>query len=134
MSRPPRTDPSLPEWAALGLLCESPRHGWAVARDLASDGEVGRVHSCTRPLVYRALAQLRDAGLAEVRGQASSDEGPARTTLGATRQGRAAFRRWRSAPIAHVRDLRSELMLKLLFADRAGDDPIELLHGQATLL
>ena len=134
MSRPSRTEPSLPGWAALGVLCEGPRHGWAVARDLAPDGEIGRVYSCTRPLVYRALAQLRDAGLVEVRGHTPSEEGPARTTLGSTRPGRAAFRRWRSAPIEHVRDLRSELMLKLLFAERARSDPTPLLHAQASLL
>ena len=134
MSRPSRTEPSLPEWAALGVLFEGPRHGWAVARELAPDGEIGRVYSCTRPLVYRALAQLRDAGLVEVRGHAASEEGPARTTLGPTRRGRAAFRRWRSAPIQHVRDLRSELMLKLLFAERAESDPAPLLHAQASLL
>ena len=134
MSRPSRTEPSLPGWAALGVLCEGPRHGWAVARDLAPDGEIGRVYSCTRPLVYRALAQLRDAGLVEVRGYTPSEEGPARTTLGPTRPGRAAFRRWRSAPIEHVRDLRSELMLKLLFAERARSDPTPLLHAQASLL
>jgi tRNA-Thr(GGU) m(6)t(6)A37 methyltransferase TsaA len=92
------------------------------------------VYSCTRPLVYRALAQLRAAGLVEVRGHTASEEGPARTTLGPTRRGRAAFRRWRSAPIEHVRDLRSELMLKLLFAERAHGDPAPLLHAQASLL
>src|SRR4029453_15775560 len=119
MSRPTRTEPSLPEWAALGVLCERARHGWAVARDLAPDGEIGRVFSCPRPPVYRALAQLREAALVEVRGHAASEEGPARTTLGPTRRGRTAFRRWCSAPIEHVRDLRSELMLKLLLAERA---------------
>jgi tRNA (adenine37-N6)-methyltransferase len=134
MSRPTRIDPSLPEWAALGLLCERPRHGWAVARELAPEGEVGRVYSCTRPLVYRALAQLRDNGLVEVRAHAASDEGPARTTLGPTRRGRDAFRRWRSRPVEHVRDLRSELMLKLLFHDRAEIDPASLLRQQAALL
>jgi tRNA-Thr(GGU) m(6)t(6)A37 methyltransferase TsaA len=91
------------------------------------------VYSCTRPLVYRALAQLRDAGLVEVRGHTPSEEGPARTTLGPTRRGRATFRRWRSAPIEHVRDLRSELMLKLLFAERAHSDPTPLLPAQASL-
>ncbi len=134
MSRAPRLEPSLQEWAALGLLCERPRHGWAVARELAPDGEIGRVYSCTRPLVYRALAQLRDASLVEARGQAASDAGPARTTLGPTRRGRAAFRRWGSEPVEHVRDLRSELMLKLLFGERAGSDPSPLLRAQAALL
>jgi tRNA (adenine37-N6)-methyltransferase len=134
MSRTARVEPSLSEWAALGLLCEGPRHGWAVARELAPDGEIGRVYSCTRPLVYRALAQLREAGLVEIRGHSASDAGPARTTLGPTRRGRAAFRRWSGAPIEHVRDLRSELMVKLLFAQRTGSDPAPLLHAQASLL
>jgi len=134
MSRPARTEPSLPEWAALGLLLERPTHGWAIAQALASSGEIGRVHSCTRPLTYRALRQLRENGLAETRGTTASDEGPARTTLAATRRGRTAFARWRGGAVEHVRDLRSELMLKLLFYDRAGLDPAPLLREQAALL
>ena len=134
MSRPPRTEPSLPEWAALGLLCERPAHGWAIAQELSSSGEIGRVYSCTRPLTYRALGQLREAGLVEVKGTIASDAGPARTTLGPTRRGRAAFARWRGTPIEHVRELRSELMLKLLFHERGGLEPGELLREQALVL
>ena len=118
----------------MGLLCEMPRHGWVIARELAPEGEIGRVHSCTRALAYRALAQLREAELVEVRGRAASDAGPARTTLAPTRRGRAAFRRWRETAVEHVRDLRSELMLKLLFHERAGTDPTALLRAQTALL
>jgi len=134
VSRPPRNEPSLSEWAALGLLCERPRHGWAIAEELAPEGEVGRVHTCTRPLTYRALAQLREAGLVEVKGRAASDAGPARKTLAPTRRGRVAFGRWRGAAVEHVRDLRSALMLKLLFHERAGLDPGPLLREQEALL
>lgn len=134
MSRSPRIEPTLPEWAALGLLCESPRHGWAITRDLAPDGAIGQVYSCTRPLVYRALGGLRDGGLVEARGTTTSGEGPARTTLAATRRGRTAFGRWLGAPVEHVRDLRSELMLKLLFHERSCHDPAPLLRAQAALL
>jgi tRNA-Thr(GGU) m(6)t(6)A37 methyltransferase TsaA len=134
VARPPRAEPSLSEWAALGLLCEQTRHGWAIAEELAPRGEVGRVHSCTRSLTYRALAQLREAGLVEARGTSTSGAGPARTTLAATRRGRAAFARWRGAPVDHVRDLRSALMLKLLFHERAGLDSASLLLEQAAVL
>lgn len=134
MSRRARTEPSLHEWAALGLLCEAPAHGWAIARELGPSGSVGSIYSCTRPLVYRALRQLREAELVEVRGTGPSDKGPASTTLGPTRRGRARFVRWRGSPVDHVRDLRSELMLKLLFHDRAGLDPQALLERQATVL
>jgi tRNA-Thr(GGU) m(6)t(6)A37 methyltransferase TsaA len=134
MGRQPRTEPSLTEWAALGVLVEKPAHGWAIAQELGPSGSIGRVFSCSRALVYRALAQLREAGLAEARGTAASGAGPARTTLGPTRRGRAAFLRWREEPVEHVRDVRSELMLKLLFHERAGLDPAPLLTRQAALL
>jgi tRNA-Thr(GGU) m(6)t(6)A37 methyltransferase TsaA len=84
--------------------------------------------------VYRALGQLRETGLVAEKGTAASDEGPERTTLAATRGGRAAFRKWRDSAVEHVRDLRSELMLKLLFHDRSGSDPVLLLHEQAAVL
>ena len=118
----------------LGLLCENPRHGWAIARELTPGSEIGRVHSCTRALAYRALRQLHEAGLVEVKSRAASDAGPTKTTLGPTRRGRTAFTRWRSSAVEHVRDLRSELMLKLLFHERAGADAAALLHAQAALL
>jgi len=134
MGRPPRTEPSLPEWAALGLLCEAPAHGWAIAEQLSPSGSLGAVYSGSRALTYRALAQLREAGLAEARRTDPSETGPARTTLGPTRLGRSQFGRWRDRPVEHVRDLRSELMLKLLFHERAGLDPRPLLEGQASTL
>jgi tRNA (adenine37-N6)-methyltransferase len=134
VGRPSRTEPSLPEWAALGLLCEGPSHGWAIAQALSPSGEIGRVYSCKRPVVYGALAQLRGAGLVEIRGTEAGGAGPARTTLAATRRGRSAFRRWRGATVDHVRDLRSELMLKLLFHDRAGLDSTALLREQVRVL
>jgi len=134
MGRLPRTEPSLPEWAALGLLCEQPAHGWAIAQELMPSGSIGEVYSCTRALAYRALGQLREAGLAEVRGTRPSETGPARTTLGPTRRGRSAFGRWRGSPVAHVRDLRSELMLKLLFHERGALDASALLELQASVL
>jgi tRNA-Thr(GGU) m(6)t(6)A37 methyltransferase TsaA len=134
MGRLPRSEPSLPEWAALGLLCERPAHGWAIAQELDPSGSIGAVYACTRALTYRALAQLRESRLAEVRGTSPSDSGPARTTLGPTRRGRSAFTRWRESPVVHVRDLRSELMLKLLFHERAELDPGPLLGLQASVL
>src|SRR5262245_64439198 len=98
MSQAPRTKPTLHQWAALDVLCRARAHGWAVARELAASGSVGRVYSCTRPLVYRALRQLRQAERVEVRGTGSSETGPAHIILGPTRRGRARFVRWRGTP------------------------------------
>jgi len=122
------------EWASLALLAEQPAHGFAVARALAHGGEVGRVWSCSRPLVYRALGVLTEAGLIEERGSEPSSTGPRRTVLGATRSGRRQVERWLREPVAHVRDLRSDLMLKLLFLSRRGDDASDLLAQQLAAL
>lgn len=134
MPRAAQTDLSPAEWASLALLAEQPAHGFAIARALAPEGEIGRVWSCSRPLVYRALGVLNDAGLVEARGSEPSNAGPRRTVLGATRSGRREVDRWLREPAVHVRDLRSDLMLKLLFLSRRGADASELLAKQQAAL
>lgn len=127
-------DLSLTEWAALGLLCEGRAHGWAVAAALLPEGEIGRVWSSSRPLTYRAISVLRDRGHVVEVGNEASHGGPNRTLLAVSPKGRRAFRSWRSRPVEHVRELRSALMLKLLFHDRAGVEAAELLERQRGLL
>ena len=134
MPRAAEIDLSPAEWASLALLAEQPAHGFAVARALAPGGEVGRVWSCSRPLVYRALERLGDLGLVEERGSERSDAGPRRTVLGATKAGRRELDRWLAEPAAHVRELRSSLMLKLLFLTRRGADASALLERQRSVL
>jgi PadR family transcriptional regulator AphA len=95
---------------------------------------VGRVWSCSRPLVYRALGVLAETGLIEERGSEPSSAGPRRKVLGATRPGRREVERWLREPAAHVRDLRSDLMLKLLFLSRRGADASDLLERQHAAL
>ena len=56
------------EWSVLALLAEEPGHGWALAKQMAATGEVGRVWSAGRPLVYRALDVLEERGLIEPTG------------------------------------------------------------------
>ena len=125
MTRTPRTEPSLTEWAVLGLLCERPAHGWDVARAFAADGEIGQVWTVSRPLVYRAVNVLRDLGYVTERGTTPSATGPRRTLLAPTPRGRQALRRWLARPTEHMRDLRSELLVKLLLLGRGrqGLDP-----------
>jgi tRNA-Thr(GGU) m(6)t(6)A37 methyltransferase TsaA len=134
MARPPRTEPSLTEWAVLGLLCERPAHGWDVARAFGADGDVGPVWSVSRALVYRAITVLRDHGYIVDHASTPSATGPRRTLLAPTPRGRQALRRWLARPTKHVRDLRSELMVKLLLLDRAGKNRVPLLQAQLAAL
>jgi DNA-binding PadR family transcriptional regulator len=118
------------EWAVLAVLGEEPTHGFAIARALAPEGEVGRIWSVRRPLVYRALETLTGMELVRTAATVPSRSGPQRTILEATPQGRRALARWLREPVAHVRDARSLLMLKLLFLTRSGADLEPLLRAQ----
>lgn len=115
MSRP--GDPLLGEWACLGALYGEPAHGWAVARRLRPDGDIGRVWHLSRPLTYRSLDLLCDRGWLRPVGEEAGAGGPNRRILAATRSGRASLRRWVGEPVEHHRDLRSELLLKLVLAE-----------------
>jgi DNA-binding PadR family transcriptional regulator len=126
----PRDELTAGEWAALALLCEGPTHGFAIARAMATDGEVGKIWTVRRPLVYRALETLAGMGLVRAGGTVASRSGPQRTVLHATPAGKRAVTRWLREPVAHVRDARSLLMLKLLFLTRREADLAPLLTAQ----
>src|SRR5262245_34364947 len=120
---------SLTEWVVLGLVAEGPTHGFALARLLARGGEVGRVWAATRPLTYRAIDQLAADGLIEpVRTEPGA--GPPRTVHRATPAGRRAVRRWLAQPVAHPREVRAELLVKLLLLERADQPTAALLAAQ----
>jgi DNA-binding PadR family transcriptional regulator len=118
------------EWAVLALLVEGPSHGFALARAMAPEGEVGKIWSVRRPLVYRAVDNLTGMGLVRPAGTVPSRSGPQRTVLEATPAGKRALARWLRQPVAHVRDARSLLMLKLLFLTRRDADLEPLLTAQ----
>jgi DNA-binding PadR family transcriptional regulator len=131
MSPPPTL--SATDYAVLGLLSEGPSHGFAISKQLDPDTEVGRVLTVRRPLVYRSLDRLVDAGYAEPV-STERGEGPNRVILRTTARGRARLRRWLAEPVEHVRELRIEFLLKLALVRRSGDSPIQLIRAQQRAL
>jgi DNA-binding PadR family transcriptional regulator len=120
----------LGEWACLGILYPAPAHGFAVAARLKPSGDVGRVWSLSRPLTYRSLDQLSTRGFIHVVGEEPGIAGGNRTILAATRGGRAQLRKWLNSPVSHLRDLRSELLVKLVLADVCGIEMSTMLDQQ----
>ncbi len=117
----------------LGLLAEAPAHGFALAKSLAADGDLGTIWTLSRPLVYRVLTVLEQPGL--IRAAATeSGPGPARTIMTITPVGRRVLEHWLAEPVDHVRDARSLLMLKLAFINRSGGDPRPMLERQRQVL
>jgi PadR family transcriptional regulator AphA len=118
------------EWAVLALLCERPAHGWALARQLSPTGELGSIWSLTRPLVYRSIEILEARELIVPAGSEPGARGPNRTIFRATAAGHEAVAAWLAEPVEHVREGRSLLLLKLVFAQRKCIDPTPLLLAQ----
>jgi PadR family transcriptional regulator AphA len=118
------------EWAVLALLCERPTHGWAIARQLSPSGELGSIWSLGRPLVYRSIEILASRDLIVPAGNEPGARGPNRTIFRATPAGHAAIAEWLAEPVEHVREGRSLLLLKLVFARRNCVDPRPMLVAQ----
>jgi len=132
---PMTAGPSLPlaEQAILAILSQRPAHGFAIARLTAPGGELGRIWHIPRPVVYRSIGRLLDAELIAP-AAVESGRGPQRTIYTVTAQGRQAAARWLDTPVEHVRDVRTQLLLKLALLDRAGRDPTDLLRRQRAVL
>jgi len=122
-------DRSLADQVCLTLVVQGASHGWAVGSLLARGAEVGRVWSLSRPLTYRALEGLAVDGFVVHAGTVPGGGRP-RTLLRGTAKGRRASAAWLRTPVEHVRDVRTELLVKLVLLERAGDDPSALLAAQ----
>jgi DNA-binding PadR family transcriptional regulator len=121
---------SLAEWLVLCLVAEEPAHCFALAALLAPDGTLGMVWHVQKGVVYRAAGRLERLGLVAAADREATSQGPPRVRLHATPQGHRAAQGWLRQPVAHAREVRSELLLKLALLSRAGGDPRDLLQAQ----
>ena len=120
------------EWVCLTLITQKVSYGWALGTMLAPDGELGRIWSLSRPLTYRAVDGLVEKGLITRTGQPAGRSRD-RVVLAATPAGRRLAWRWLDMPVEHLRDVRTELLLKLSLRERAGLDNDALLAAQREL-
>jgi molybdopterin-binding protein len=110
---------SLAELVCLALVAEGATHGWQVGTVLSPEGELGRIWSLTRPLTYRALEQLADKRLVR-RTPNPGAKGRERQLVDITAAGRRVVGRWLDEPVEHLREVRTDLLLKLVLRERAG--------------
>ena len=118
MNAQPSVRLSLTDLVVLALVDEEPRHGFAVVKELKKDGDIGRIWAVPGPLVYRSIEHLQLLGLIEATGTEPGERGPTRRVLCATATGHERVRDWLTRPVEHARDVRSELLVKLVLAQR----------------
>lgn len=99
---------------------EGETHGFKLAAVFAKGGELGPLWTIQRPQVYRALDHLeRRAFVTAVRTEQSGSGSP-RTLYALTELGERELAAWFQRPVEHLREVRSELLLKLIFLERQG--------------
>src|SRR5436309_3198738 len=123
------SEPSFAEHVCLVLATQGVSHGWAIGTMLAAEGGIGRIWSLSRPLTYRAIDGLVDKGLLSRSGMRAG-RGRDRVALAPTAAGRRLATRWLDTPVQHLREVRTELLVKLALRDRAGLDNEDLLDAQ----
>jgi molybdopterin-binding protein len=126
---PAPLEASFAECVCLTLVSQGVSHGWALGTLLSPRGELGRIWSLTRPLTYRAIDGLVDKRLV-TRKEHASGRGRDRVVLAITAAGRRLVTHWLDEPVQHLRDVRTELLVKLALRDRAGLDNERLLVAQ----
>jgi DNA-binding PadR family transcriptional regulator len=122
----------LGEWACLVALGDQRMHGFAIAKRLAPDGDIGRVWTLSRPLTYRSIDTLIEHGLIRPLPEEAGN-GPNRTVLAMTAAGRRTLHRWLAEPVAHPRDVRTVLLVKIVGCDLTGLSRVPLLDAQRAL-
>ena len=119
--------------ACLVLIADGVGHGYDIARHFVPEGSLGAVITHSRPVVYRAIKQLESAGLVRST-EATGSRGQLKWTLSCTAAGQEAARTWLNKPVAHLRDLRGEFLVKFLLLERMKGDVRGFVHAQRAAL
>lgn len=111
-----RSDARLAREVVLALVVAEARHGWALHRELAPTGSIGRAWTLSRQLTYRAIDSLVDEKFAR-RAAPREGMGGDKVVISATAAGRRHCMRWLDEPVEHLRDVRTELVVKIMLRE-----------------
>lgn len=114
-----KQDAQLARDVVLALIVQQPQHGWALHEELAPRGEIGRAWTLSRQLVYRAIDTLEADGLVK-RAQPKDGGGADKVVISPTAKGKSHITAWLDQPVEHLRDVRTELVVKMMLRERAG--------------
>ena len=102
------------EYAVLGLLRQRPAYGYELQRRLTGGRGLARVCPVEPAMVYAILKSL--SGLELIDGEWDRSAYPPRAVYTATAEGDAEFQRWLRRPVARMREVRLDFLVKLYFA------------------
>jgi PadR family transcriptional regulator AphA len=114
-----RQDAQLARNVVLALVVHTPRHGWAIHEQLSPTGDIGHAWTLSRQLVYRAIDTLVEDGLVK-RATPKDGGGADKVIISPTATGKRTAMHWLDSPVTHLRDVRTELVLKVMLRDKMG--------------
>jgi PadR family transcriptional regulator AphA len=112
-----KQDAQLARNVVLALVVHTPRHGWAIHEELAPKGDIGHAWTLSRQLVYRAIDTLVEDGLVK-RATPKDGGGGDKVIISATALGKRVTTKWLDTPVTHLRDVRTELVLKVMLREK----------------
>lgn len=101
------------DFAILGVLWQSPSHGYDLCRDLGE--RLGEIWTLRRSHIYALLAGLEKDGLVSHE-RVGQETRPTKKVFRITEEGARVFTEWLRSPVEPVRDMRLEFLAKLHFA------------------
>jgi len=125
--------PSVLDHVVLTLVCEKPKHGFAISKELDADESLVTVMKIRRPLVYRSINSLEAAGLIRPSKTEAGAQGSERTVYSPTARGKATSAEWLESIVEHPRDARIELLVKFALRSRANMPNEDLAKRQRDL-
>lgn len=122
--------PAAAEYAVLGVLQETPAHGYLVAQRFAPGHDLGLLCPTEQSRVYALLHDLEERGLITGR-QESADPRPPRTVFAITPAGEAILNGWLADSVEPLHRLRLDFLLKLtLISSRSPNTAARLIAKQ----
>ena len=112
-----RVNISAESGACLALVRCGLQHGYPIAQEFSEEGSVGVVLTATRPVVYRELALLETQGMLAAKADRGV-RGQAKKTLKLTAAGNKALDAWLAEPVHHIRDMRTEFLVKVMMRQK----------------
>src|SRR5215471_14642895 len=104
-------------YAILGLLRERPMHGYEIAQHFKPEEDLGQVVPADMSTIYTFLKDLQEHGL--IRGkQVTVGARPPRKVFSLADDADAFFLEWLRRPVARMREVRLDFLLKLYFAQQ----------------
>src|SRR5262245_60889861 len=120
-------------YVILGLLRERSMHGYEIAQHFKPEADLGQVVPADMSTIYTFLKDLQEHGL--IRGErVTVGARPPRTVFSLTAEAEPLFLEWLRRPVARIREVRLDFLLKLYFARRFGTTETRaLMDAQVTV-